>query len=387
MSRDDDATPLHFETLAVHGGREEDPATGAVVPPIHPATTFVRDPGGEPRSDFTYARGDNPTRRSLERALTALQPGAGACAAFASGSAAAAAVVRSVEPGGRILLPEDMYHGVRALLREEHRRWGLELAFVDMSDPGAVRRVLAGGASLVWIETPSNPRLRLTDVASVARDAHAAGARVAVDATWTPPPVQDPFGAGADLVVHATTKYLAGHSDVVGGAVLARAEADTSFARVRWLQGHEGAVPSPFDAWLTLRGLRTLALRVRAACHGAERVAAFLAEHPAVQAVDYPGLPSHPQHALAHAQMALPGAMLSFRVHGGAEAAERVAARTRLFARATSLGGVESLIEHRAPVEGPDTATPPDLLRVSIGIEHPDDLISDLRGALAGVDR
>ena len=376
----DDET--RFETLAVHGGHGPDPATGAVAPPIHPSTTFVRDTDGEPRAGWVYARTDNPTRATLEAALTALQPGAGAAAAFGSGSAAASAVLRTVPRGGRVVVPDDMYHGVRTLLLGERDAWGVEVRVVDMADVDLVEAALADGADLVWIETPSNPRLKLTDLRAVARRAHAAGARVAVDATWTPPPLADPFALGADLIVHATTKYLAGHSDVLGGAVLARAEDDPAFARVRWLQRTEGAVPSPFDAWLTLRGLRTLALRVRAACDGAERLADFLEGHPAVVEVLYPGLPSHPQHALASRQMSRPGAMLSFRVRGGAEAAGAVASATRWFARATSLGGVESLIEHRAPVEGPDTPTPLDLLRVSVGIEHPDDLIADLAAAL-----
>lgn len=377
-----DPAPLCFETLAVHAGRAPDAATGAVAPAIHPSTTFVRAEDGSPRAGFVYSRSENPNRAALERALTALEPGAGACAAFASGSAAAAAVLRSLEPGGRILLPEDMYHGIRALVRSEHERWGHDLAFVDMSDPAAVHAALGGEVSLVWIETPSNPMLRITDVRAVAEAARAAGARVAVDATWTPPPLMRPFELGADVVVHATTKYLAGHSDVLGGAVLARAEDDPLFARVRFLQRHEGAVPSPFDAWLTLRGMRTLALRLRAACDAAERIAHEMAERPEVLAVHYPGLLRHPQHALAQRQMSRPGAMLSLQVHGGAEAAARVAGATRLFAQATSLGGVESLIEHRAPVEGPGTATPDDLLRLSIGIESSDDLIGDLVHAL-----
>lgn len=377
---------LRFETRAVHGGQRTDEATGAVAPPIHPSTTFVRDPGGEPRAGWTYSRTDNPTRAALEAALTALQPGAGACAAFASGSAAASAVLRTVPRGGRIVAPDDMYHGLRTLLAGERDAWGVDVAFVDLSDPIVVAETIVEGVDLVWVETPSNPRLKLTDVRDVAHRTHAVGARVAVDATWTPPSVADPFGARADLIVHATTKYLAGHSDVLGGAVLARGEDGPGFARVRWLQRTEGAVPSAFDAWLTLRGLRTLALRLRAAGDGAERVARFLDEHPSVIEVRYPGLPSHPQHQLARRQMTRFGAMLSFRVRGGAEAAERVAAATRLFARATSLGGVESLIEHRAPVEGPDTPTPPDLLRVSIGIEHGDDLVADLASALATLD-
>jgi len=373
---------LRFETVAVHGGREPDPATGGVTAPIHLSTTFVRNEAGDPRAGWVYTRADNPTRHALEMSLTALQTGAGACAAFASGSAAASALLRTVPRGGRLVVPDDMYHGVRSLLMGERERWGVEVVTVDMADTPAVAQVLGAGASLVWVESPSNPRLKLTDLREVERLAHAAGARLAVDATWTPPPVADPFALGADLVVHATTKYLAGHSDVLGGAVLARSEDDPAFARVRWLQRTEGAVPSPFDAWLTMRGLKTLALRVRAACDGAARVAAFLEPQPQVLEVSYPGLPSHPQHALVQSQMTMPGAMLSFRVRGGGEAAQAVASATRLFARATSLGGVESLIEHRAPVEGAETKTPLDLLRVSVGIEHPDDLIADLTRAL-----
>lgn len=381
MSDDD----LKFETLAVHGGHGADPSTGAVAPAIHPATTFVRDPGGAPRAGWVYSRQDNPTRHQLEAALTALQPHAAACAAFASGSAAAAAVLRTVPRGGRIVAPDDMYHGVRALLESERDAWGVEVSYVDPSDPEAIGAAMGPDTDLVWIETPSNPRLKLTDIDHVVQRARTVGARVAIDATWTPPPIADPLGAGADLVVHSTTKYLAGHSDVLGGAVLASSEDDPGFARVRGLQRGEGAVPSPFDAWLTLRGMRTLALRVRAACDGAERVAAFLEGHPSVLEVRYPGLPSHPQHELARRQMARFGGMLSFRVAGGPAAAEQLAASTRLFARATSLGGVESLIEHRAPVEGPDTPTPFDLLRVSVGIEHPDDLVADLAAALSSL--
>ncbi|MDR9391417.1 MAG: PLP-dependent transferase [Trueperaceae bacterium] len=379
-----------LRTLAVHAGADADPETGAVTPPIHPSTTFLQEPDGSARAGYVYARTGNPTRTRLEEAVAALHPAAGlhaAAAAFASGSAAASALLRSVDPGGVAIVPDDMYHGIRRLLLAQAERWGVTLRFVDTSDLAAVGAALAAGdVALVWLETPSNPSLKVSDVAGAVDLAHRAGARLAVDATWTPPGVADPFREGADVVMHSSTKYLAGHSDVLGGVVVARSEDDPTFAFARSLQGLEGAVPSPFDAWLTLRGLRTLALRVRAASDTAETLATFLAGHPAVHAVAYPGRSDHPNHAVAAAQMDRFGAMLSFRVRGGADAARRVAAATRWFRPATSLGGVESLIEHRAPVEGPDTPTPEDLLRVSVGIEAADDLVRDLAAALATLE-
>jgi len=380
---DSNESNWHPQTLAVHAGAEADVETGAVTPPIHPSTTFLRDDAGEPVGAYVYTREGNPTRDRLEAALTDIQPGAGAAAAFASGSAAASAILRSAEPGKRIVVPDDMYHGIRHLILGQAERWGVTLEFVDLSNLENLEAVLgSGNVAMVWVETPSNPRLKITDVAGAAQLAHAAGARLAVDATWTPPGVSDPFALGADLVMHSSTKYLAGHSDVLGGVVLARDENDPTFSFVRQLQHLEGAVPSPFDAWLTLRGLRTLSLRVREASSNAAQVARFLERHAAVLSVDYPGLESHPGHQVAARQMSAFGAMLAVRVKGGAEAANRVASATRLFRRATSLGGVESLIEHRAPVEGPNTKTPDDLLRVSVGIEHVDDLIHDFRQAL-----
>ncbi len=378
----------HLETLAVHAGLEPDPATGAVTPPIYLSTTFERDAdGGYPRG-YVYSRSENPNRRALEAALAVLQ-GGGAAAAFASGSAAASAVFRSLRPGDHAIVPVELYHGIRKLLTEALQPWGLELDWVDLSDLSAVEGALRPNTRLVWIETPSNPMLSITDIEAVARRAHAVGARVVVDATWTPPGVADPLGLGADLVVHATTKYLSGHSDVLGGAVIAARE-DEGWERLVFLQRNEGAVPSPFDCWLVHRGLRTLPYRMRGHQANAGKVAAFLARHAAVERVYYPGLPDHPGHAVAARQMAGFGGMLSFTLRGegegeGGEAeAMRVAARTRLFRRATSLGGVESLIEHRASIEGPDSATPRSLLRVSVGLEHPDDLLADLAQALGG---
>jgi cystathionine gamma-synthase len=386
--------PYRPETLAVHLGLAPDAQTGAVVPPLHLATTFERDADGSYPRGFVYARPDNPNRAQLERALALLEGGREA-AAFASGSAAAAAVLRSVPAGGHAIVPDDQYHGLRTLLERVLVPAGLQVSVVDMSDLDAVAAAVRPSTQLVWIETPSNPLLKVTDVAGVVAIARAAEARhgapvaVALDATWTPPPWQPAFALGVDLVVHATTKYLAGHSDVLGGAVVAAPDARSVgevWGRVRDVQRLEGGVPSPFDAWLTLRGLRTLAVRLAAQADGAAAVVAFLVAHPAVAQVLYPGLPGHPGHAVAARQMASFGAMLSFRVHGGVEAAMRVAAGVRLFTRATSLGGVESLIEHRASIEPPGGPTPPDLLRVSIGLEHPDDLIDDLRDALDALE-
>ncbi|MDQ3459092.1 MAG: PLP-dependent transferase [Deinococcota bacterium] len=369
-----------LETLAVHAGGEADPATGAVTPPIHLSTTFERDADGSYPRGYVYTRTDNPNRSALETCLAALEGGE-AAAAFASGSAAAAAVFRALLPGDHVVAPLDMYHGIRKLLREVLAPWGLGVSFVDSGDLGAVGAALTPRTRLIWLETPSNPLLQLTDIAAVAGLARDHGLLLACDNTWATPMGQRPLELGADLVVHATTKYLSGHSDVLGGAVVAGRK-DGVFERVRLLQGSEGAVPSPFDCWLTLRGVRTLPYRMRGHSDNALRVAEFLERHEGVEAVHYPGLASHPQFALAERQMALSGGMLSVQLRGGAEAAMRVVARVTLFTRATSLGGVESLIEHRASVEGPDSQTPPNLLRLSVGLEHADDLIADLDGAL-----
>jgi cystathionine gamma-synthase len=370
---------MHPETLAARAGTEPDPATGAVSPPIHLSTTFERDPDGSYPKGYVYAREDNPTRRRFEEALARLEGGA-ACAAFASGMAAASAVFASLAPGDRVVIPEDVYHGVRRVLRTRFEAWGLRVSEADLSRPGSLHDVVTDGTRLVWIETPSNPLLRITDIRAVADRAHEVGALCVVDGTWTTPLLQRPLELGADLVVHSVTKYIGGHSDVLGGAVVG--PDSEAFAAVRTVQRSEGAVMDPFSAWLALRGLRSLGARLDRQCDTAARVAATLAAHPAVAAVHFPGLPADPGHAVASRQMSRPGAMLSFRVKGGEAAALRVAARVRLFTRATSLGGTESLIEHRASVEGEATRTPRDLLRVSVGLEHPDDLVEDLVSAL-----
>ncbi|MBI2218754.1 MAG: aminotransferase class V-fold PLP-dependent enzyme [Candidatus Rokubacteria bacterium] len=371
---------MRIETLAVHAGRHVDPSTGAVAVPVHLATTFERDPDGGYSRGHLYARNSNPTRETLEACLRDLEGGV-AAAAFGSGTAATAAVFQSLVPGDHVVAPMDAYHGTLRQLREVFAPRGVEVSFVEMTDPSMVETALRPSTRLVWIETPSNPLWKVTDIARVAEIAHGVGATCLCDSTAASPVLQRPLALGADLVMHATTKYLGGHSDVMGGAIVAAAEGGV-FARVRALQAALGAVPSPFDCWLVLRGIQTLPWRVRAQSENAARVAAFLAGHPRVAAVHYPGLASHPGHALAARQMSAFGGMLSFQVRGGRDDAMAVAAKVRLFTRATSFGGTESLIEHRASVEGPETRTPQGLLRLSVGLEHADDLIEDLAQAL-----
>lgn len=372
---------MRFETLAIHAGQMPDPSTGAVMPPIHLSTTFERASDGSYPGGYVYTRSENPNRAALEQCLAALEGGEVA-AAFSSGMAAIAAVLQALAPGDHLLFPDDAYFGASRLLRELMAPWGLTYSVVNMADLDAVRAAVRPQTRLFWVETPSNPLLKITDIAGVAAIAHEASARCVVDNTWPSPVGQRPLALGADLVMHATTKYLGGHSDLLGGAIVARV-ADEFFERIRLVQTIGGAVPSPFDCWLLIRSIRTLPYRMRAHNDNARRVAAFLSEHPAVERVHYPGLPTHPGHDIAQRQMQLFGGMLSIQVHGGAEEAMRVAGRVQLFTRATSLGGVESLIEHRASVEGVQTTTPPNLLRISVGLEHPDDLIADLAQALS----
>jgi len=372
---------MKLETLAVHAGREPDPATGALREPIHLATTFERGPDGNYPHGYSYSRSGNPNRSALEQAVAALEGGHDAVA-FASGSAATLAVFTLAASGGRVVCSSDCYHGTAKQLREILPRWGGSVEFVDTTDLDATRRALEPGATLLWVETPSNPLLRVSDLAALAELAHARGALLGCDNTFASPVLQQPLALGADLVMHSTTKYLGGHSDVLGGILVAR-EAGSLLERLRDFQGTGGGVPSPFDCWLLLRSLPTLPLRVRQQAANALAVARFLATDQRVGRVHYPGLESHPGHALAGRQMLGGyGAVVSFQVPGEAPQALAVAARTKLFTRATSLGGVESLIEHRASVEGPLSRTPPNLLRMSIGLEHEADLIADLDQAL-----
>jgi len=374
---------MKIETLAVHAGREPDPATGAVREPIQLSTTFERDADGSyPRGHY-YSRTSNPNRSSLERALAALEGGADAVA-FASGSAATLAAFSLAAPGGRIVCSSDCYHGTAKQLRELLPKWGLTAEFVDTTDIAAVARALESPAAMLWVETPSNPLLRVSDIAALAALAHQRGVLFACDNTFASPILQRPLDLGADLVMHSTTKYLGGHSDVLGGALVVRESGEVR-DRLRDFQGTAGGVPSPFDCWLVLRSLATLPLRVRAQAASAAAVAGFLAADRRVERVYYPGLATHPGHALASRQMHEGfGAVLSFQVPGDAAAAMRVAARTKIFTRATSLGGVESLIEHRASMEGARSLTPQNLLRTSIGLEAASDLIADLDEALGG---
>jgi cystathionine gamma-synthase len=372
---------MRIETLAVHAGHAADPATGAVTPPIQLSTTFERDEDGGYRGGHVYTRTSNPNRAAVEQALTQLEGGAAALA-FSSGSAATMAVFQALAPGDHVVAPNDAYYGTLRQLRELFAPWGLEADVVDMTDLEAVRRVLRPTTKVVWVETPSNPLVRVMDIARLAEAAHSAGARCVVDNTWATPVLQRPLELGADLVMHSTTKYLGGHSDLLGGALVAAANDDFA-ERLAACQKIGGAVPSPFDCWLLLRGIRTLPWRMRAHCENAGVVARFLSTHPKVEAVHYPGLPSHPGHAIARRQMSGFGGMLSVQLRGGRDAALALTHRLKLFTRATSLGGPESLIEHRASVEGPATLAPENLLRVSVGLEHPDDLVEDLERALS----
>ena len=376
------AQPARPETLAVHAGRSVDPVTGAVTPNVILSTTFERAPDGTLRQGNIYTRLDNPNRQALEQALTALEGGAQAMA-FASGQAATAAILQSLRAGARVIFPDDIYHGTRALVKTVYAGRGVAAEFIDFTDTAAVAATLQTPADLVWIETPSNPRLKITDIAAVAHAARRTGALVVTDNTWASPLLTQPLALGAHVALHSTTKYLGGHSDVLGGALVFGHDAPADFVgRARDWQRLGGAVPSPFDCWLLLRSIATLPVRIRAQSATAEKIAHWLAAHPQVESVFYPGLPLHPGHAIARRQMASGGAMISFLVRGDFAAASAVAGRLQLIIRATSLGGIESLIEHRKVIEGPDSPTPDNLLRFSVGLEHAEDLIADLQQAL-----
>ncbi|HUS05251.1 MAG TPA: aminotransferase class I/II-fold pyridoxal phosphate-dependent enzyme [Bryobacteraceae bacterium] len=370
---------MKIETLAVHAGRYIDPATGAVTPPIHLSTTFERAADGEFPLGFAYSRENNPNRQMLQNCLAALEGGKEALC-FSSGLAAITALIQGLEPGDHILAPDDVYYGLRKLLGQVFAKAQLETTYLDMSDLDAVRAGIRQNTRLIFVETPSNPLLKITDLAAIARIASGSNAITVCDGTFATPVLQRALDHGIDMVMHSTTKYIGGHSDVVGGALITRHD-NYLFERARNSQRYGGAVPSPFDCWLTLRGIDTLPWRVRAQCANASAVAAFLCQHPAVETVHYPGLPSHPGHEIAARQMSAFGGMLSVQIHG-LETAMSVAAQVQLFTRATSLGGAHSLIEHRASIEGPQSRTPRNLLRLSVGLEHADDLIADLEQAL-----
>ena len=388
MNRTDERE-FHFNTLAVHAGVEPDPTTGAVMTPIYQTSTYAQT-GINEHKGYDYARTDNPTRTALQTALAALEGGRYGLA-FSSGMAAIDTLLRLVRPGERVICGNDLYGGTYRLFDKVLAGYGVRFTFIDTSDAAAVRAELAREpARLVWLESPTNPTLRLTDIAAVSAAARAAGAQVAVDNTFASPALQRPLALGADFAVHSTTKYIGGHSDVVGGAIVT--DDAGAYEQLKFLQNAAGAVPGPFDCFLTLRGIKTLGLRMRTHCDNATAVARFLDDHPAVERVIYPGLDSHPQHELARRQMAGPGGMVSFTLHGGESAARALATGTRLFTLAESLGGVESLIElpaamTHASVGGPEAqaagfAVEAGLVRLSVGIEHAPDLIADLRQAL-----
>ncbi|HEX9737931.1 MAG TPA: cystathionine gamma-synthase [Candidatus Limnocylindria bacterium] len=374
----------HFETLAVHAGFESDPMTGAVVPAIQPAATFEQDAVGSPRSGYEYARTGNPTRDVLERAVAELEGGAHGIA-FASGMAATQNLLYLLDPGQRILLGDDVYGGTWRLAQKVWSRYGVNVDVVDLRDLDAVAFALTDQTRMVWLESPTNPFLKVVDISAVTRLAATAGALTVVDNTFATPYLQRPLEFGADVVLHSATKYLGGHSDVVSGVIATRSAELAE--KLRYHQNAAGAVPSPFDCWLVLRGLRTLAIRMDRACANAAILAEWLAGRPEVSAVHYPGLANHPQRELVERQMRLPGAMVSFQLAGGAEEAKRVAGATRVFTLAESLGAVESLVEvpavmTHASVAGSPLEVPADLVRLSVGIEAAEDLVADLEQAL-----
>jgi cystathionine gamma-synthase len=376
--------PLRPATIAAQALGWTDTATGALVLPVHVSSTFQRDPDNQYRRGRSYGRADNPTCDQPQALLTALEGGADTLL-FSSGMAAAAAVFQSLPRGAHVVAPRVMYWGLRGWLRNFAEGWGIETDFVDATALDVLRTAVRPGRTrLVWIETPANPLWSITDIAGAAEIAHAAGALLAVDSTAATPVLTRPLALGADLVMHSATKYLNGHSDVIAGS-LTTARKDMFWERLVAARSGGGAILGGFEAYLLLRGMRTLFPRVERACRSAQQIAEAMSAHPRIAAVLYPGLPAHPGHAVAARQMTGGfGGMLSIRVEGGASAAIAAAAKVKVWQRATSLGGVESLIEHRASIEGAGSPVPPDLLRLSVGIEDPDDLLADLDAALTG---
>ncbi len=383
---------MKIETRAVHAGRKPEGGTRDVTPAIHLSTTFQKADDGSLPGGFLYSRTDNPNRAALEEALASLEEGAAALA-FSSGNAATLALLHALAPGDHVIAGDDVFYGTAILLKTLLANWGLKHTLVNMQDLAAVERALTPSTRLIWVETPSNPLLHVTDIAAIAGIAQKANALLACDNTWATPLLQLPLRLGADVVMHSVTKYLSGHSDVLSGALVFKTnggnttsgkQADPLFEKVRSIQRDGGSVPSPFECWLTLRGLQTFPYRVRAQSQSAQRIAEFLSRQPKskIEAVHYPGLANHPGHKIAASQMAGFGGMLSIQVKGGQKEAFKLAAGVKLFTHATSLGGAHSLIEHRASVEGANTRSPANLLRFSIGLEHPDDLIADLEQAL-----
>jgi cystathionine gamma-synthase len=378
---------LGFETLAIHAGQEPEPRTGAVVPPIYQTSTYAQDAVGAPREGYEYSRTANPTRDALQECLAAIEGGRRGLV-FASGLAAEDTLLRTVcRPGDHVVIPDDAYGGTFRLFAKVAQRWGLTWTAARISDVDAVRAAMTPDTRIVWVETPTNPLLGIADIAALAGIAHDRGALLAVDNTFASPYLQQPLGLGADVVIHSTTKYVGGHSDVIGGALVVAEEGLAQ--ELAFHQNAMGAIGGPFDAWLTLRGIKTLGVRMDRHCDNAERIVEFLTAHKKVAQVLYPGLPEHPGHEVAAKQMRRFGGMISFRAAGGEDAAIEICNRARLFILGESLGGVESLIEHpgrmtHASVVGSALEVPSDLVRLSVGIETVDDLVADLDQALAG---
>jgi cystathionine gamma-synthase len=376
---------LGFETIAIHAGQEPEPRTGAVVPPIYQTSTYAQDAVGAPREGYEYARTANPTRDALQDCLAALEGGRKGLT-FASGLAAEDTLLRTVcRPGDHVVIPDDAYGGTYRLFAKVAQRWGLDWTAAKVSDVDAVRAAVRDTTKVIWVETPTNPLLGIADIAALAGLAHDHGALLVVDNTFASPYLQQPLAYGADVVVHSTTKYVGGHSDVIGGALVV---ADNGLAEdLAYHQNAMGAVNGPFDAWLTLRGIKTLGVRMDRHCDNAERIVEFLTSHAKVAQVHYPGLPDHPGHEIAAKQMRRFGGMVSFRATGGEAAAIEICNRAKLFVLGESLGGVESLIEHpgrmtHASAAGSPLEVPGDLVRLSVGIETVDDLVADLEQAL-----
>jgi cystathionine gamma-synthase len=371
---------MKIETTAIHAGNHNDESSKAVIQPITMSTTFVREADGSFPAGYIYSRSGNPNRSSLENVLNRLENGADA-AAFSSGNAAGMSVFQSLKPGTHVICPDDMYHGLRNQLKNLFAGI-LEFDFIDVNDERVLQDHIKPNTGLIWLETPSNPLLKVTDIKKVVAIAKTKSIKVAVDNTFATPVCQQPLALGADLVMHSSTKYFGGHSDLMGGALIT-AENNDWWQKIRDVQGYGGAIPSPMDCYYLVRSIKTLPYRVKGHVQNAQLLAEYLERHPKIESVMYPGLPSHPQHQIAKQQMQYFGGMLSFCVKGGSDEARKVVNKLKIFTQATSLGGVETLIEHRASVEGPDTKTPHNLLRVSVGLEHIDDLIADMEQALS----
>lgn len=372
---------MKIETLAIKSTQMHDENTGAVSTPIYLSTTFERESDGTYPSGYVYSRMNNPNRELLEKSLAALENGTDGLA-FASGMAATTALLHCFRTGDHILTPDDAYFATNALIEEVFTPWGLEFTKVNMADLAEIKQAIRPNTKMIWVETPSNPLLKLSDIQAIAELSHTVGAICAVDNTWGTPLLQRPLDFGADVVMHSTTKYLSGHSDVLGGALILK-ENEPLVTKLRSIQKYTGGVPSPFDCWLVARGIRTLSVRVREQTKNAHALAEFLEKHPKIEKVHYPGLPSHSQFDIAKKQMTGGfGGMLSVQVVGDAQNAMNLTGKLQLFTTATSLGGVESLIEHRKSIEGPTSPTPDNLLRVSVGLENIEDLIQDWVKAL-----